>query len=94
MEEHHTDAGKSQKSSTGDMPPAQETRIMDEAVTVSAIVTKLQYKTYVCSLVRLLVGEQLQLKWVKRGMKCMTTIIIVRITICGVQTWCDLLEVG
>ena len=39
---------------------------------MSAVLTKHQYKTYISSLVRLLVGEQLQLKWIKKGSTLVT----------------------
>ena len=61
-EEHHTEqeAGNSEDELIQD-------GLYNEAVAVSAVLTKHQYKTYISSLVRLLVGEQLQLKWIKKG---------------------------
>lgn len=64
-EENHTE--KSAKAASADDEAAVQDGLYDEAVTVSAVVTKLQYKMYISSLVRLLVGEQLQLKWIKKG---------------------------
>lgn len=62
MEEHQSE----KPVSVGDDAELRD-GLYDEAVTVSAVVTKLQYKTYISSLVRLVVGEQLQLRWIKKG---------------------------
>lgn len=41
--------------------------IMDEILSKSSSVSQAKYKNYIFSLSKLLVGEQLQLKWIKKG---------------------------